>query len=128
MTLRPDSGRERVTAGKRNRKVLVERGTSTQDEYGSPVTTWATLWGGWASWRRAGARETLAAAEVGATVTDVFDLPYTPTSKDITPEDRLIYDGKTYDIAEAAEIGFHEGVTVKASARVETPVTDEESP
>lgn len=121
MSLRPDSGREKVTAGKRNRKVLVERGTQTQDESGSPVTTWSKLWGGWASWRRASARETLAAAEVSAEVTDIFELPWSNAAGSITPLDRLTFKGKVYNIAEATEINVREGVTIRASARSETP-------
>lgn len=119
MSLRPDSGREQVTAGKRNRHLVIERVTMSQDEYGSPVESWATHWGGWGNWRRAGARETLAAAEIGAAVTDIFALPFSSLTKAITPKDRLQFEGRTYDIAESTELGARDGVIIKAVARAD---------
>jgi SPP1 family predicted phage head-tail adaptor len=109
-----------IPAGKRNRRVTVERFTPTQDPgSGQNVETWATLATLWASWRRASARETLAASEISAQVTDIFELPWTTTTDTITPLDRLTFKGRTYNIAEATEINLREGVLIKASARAE---------
>lgn len=119
MSLRPESGRDWITAGKRNRRVTIERKTVTQDEFGSPVEVWSPLKTVMASWRRATARETLASSEVAGAITDVFGLPWSETIGTITVLDRLIFDNRTYDIAEATEIGFREGMAIKAIARAE---------
>lgn len=120
MTLRPKSDRERVTAGKRNRRVVVLRKTTTEDPgSGQQIETWAPLTTEWASWRRASAREQLAASENAATVTDVFEFAWNAVLSTVTPVDRVEYEGRQYDLAEAAEIGFREGVMLRGSARAE---------
>lgn len=120
MTLRPKSERERVTAGKRNRRITILRLTTTEDPgSGQQIETWAPLATEWASWRRASAREQLAASEISATVTDVFEFTWNAVLATVTPVDRVEYEGREYDIAEQAEIGFREGVMLRGSARAE---------
>lgn len=72
-----------------------------------------------ASWRRASAREVLAAAEIQATVRDVFVVRWSTATATITPEDRLVYEGREYNLAEATEIGRREGMMLRGSARAE---------
>lgn len=118
--LRPDSGRERVTAGKRDRRIVIRRATAVQDPgTGEMITTWADLAKPWASWRRASANERLAAAEVSAEVTDVFTVDWTPLLATVTPLDRIIYQGKEYDLAECTEVGFRAGMMFRGAARAE---------
>lgn len=119
MSLRPDDGREWVTSGKRNKRVRIERKSVTQDDFGGNVETWAPLKTVMASWRRATAREVLASSEVAGAITDVFGLPWSTTISTITVLDRLIFDNRTYDIAEVGEIGFRAGMMIKATARSE---------
>lgn len=60
-------------AGALDRRILIRRATVTQDPgSGEEIETWSTLAEVSASWRRASAREQLAAAEIQAMVTDVF--------------------------------------------------------
>ena len=73
----------------------------------------------WASWRRASARETLAGAEVNAAATDVFEVRWSSSTSTINPKDRLIYQGRVYDIQAAAEIGRREGIRIDASRRAD---------
>lgn len=104
---------------KLDRRVTLKRATIAQDEYGQPIETWADIATVWASWRRASARETLAAAEVAAAVSDVFETRFDSTWADLNPKDRLIYNGATYDIIEVAEIGRREGLRIGATARAD---------
>jgi len=120
--LRPDYVRDRVTAGKLDRQIRLERFTSTQDPgSGETVETWHTLGPDSiaASRRRASARETLAAAEISAEVSDIFEVRWAAAWSDLGPLDRLVYEGRTYSIAEVDEIGRREGLRIAASARSE---------
>lgn len=120
MTLRPKSERERVTAGKRNRRITILRLTTTEDPgSGQQIEAWSPLSTEWASWRRASAREQLAASEISATVTDVFELAHTSVTASVTPLDRVEYEGCQYNLEEVTEIGFREGVMLRGNARGE---------
>lgn len=108
-----------MKAGALDRRITIERYTSVQNEYGEPVVTWANLATVWASWRRASARETLAALEIAAAVSDVFEVRYSGTVSAITPKDRLVYGERNFDIVSVEEIGRREGLRINAIARAE---------
>ena len=105
---------------KLDRKITLQRATITQNrDSGENIETWATLATVWASRRRASARETLAAAELSAVVTDVFECRWDSSWSDLDPMDRLVYDGRTYMIESVDEIGRREGLSIAARARSE---------
>jgi SPP1 family predicted phage head-tail adaptor len=111
-----------MLAGKLDRRIRLERAAVTQDEgSGENVETWATLGPAkiWARWRRASARETLAAAEVSAEVADVFEIRWDSSVSSVNPKDRLIYEDRVYAIATVDEIGRREGLRIAASARAD---------
>lgn len=105
-------------AGKLDQRVTLQRATTTANAYGEQVPSWADLDTVWASWRRATARETLAAAELSAVVSDVFEVRLSSTIATLGPKDRIIWDGRTYDIAEVTPIGRY-GFRIGAVARGE---------
>jgi SPP1 family predicted phage head-tail adaptor len=106
-----------IHAGTLDRRITLQRATLSQDETGQEIEVWSTLATVWASWRRASARETLAAAEIAAAVTDIFEIRWWSGVSDLNPNDRIQYAGRTYDIADVAEIGRHEGLQISALAR-----------
>jgi SPP1 family predicted phage head-tail adaptor len=106
-----------IHAGTLDRRIVLQRATTSQDETGQEIETWSTLATVWASWRRASARETLAAAEVAAAVTDIFVIRWWSGVADLNPKDQVQYAGRTYDIADVAEIGRREGLQINAVAR-----------
>ena len=114
-----------MLAGPLDRRIILQRAATAQDPgTGEEVSTWANIVATGdgsiaASWRRASARETLAASEVSAAVTDVFEIRYDSAWSDLSPLDRLTYNGKTYDIVEVAEIGRRVGLRVGATARAD---------
>jgi SPP1 family predicted phage head-tail adaptor len=91
----------------------------TYDDDLNPIEGYTALATVWASWRRASARETLAAAEVNAAATDVFEIRYSSTVSELNPKDRLRYQGNDYDIQAVAEIGRREGLRIDASKRAD---------
>jgi SPP1 family predicted phage head-tail adaptor len=110
-----------MLAGPLDRRITLERFTATRDaRSGEQVKTWAPIATVWASRRRATARETLAAAEIAAEVSDVFEIRYEDEWADLGPLDRLMFEGRTYQIASVDEIGRREGLRIAALARAES--------
>lgn len=109
-----------MKAGKLDRRITVRRATVTQHPVtGLPVETWADVATVYASWRRASARETLAASEIGAQVTDVFECRWSAITASITPLDRVAYLGREYNLSGVTEIGRRVGVRLDGMARAE---------
>jgi SPP1 family predicted phage head-tail adaptor len=106
-----------LASGKMDRRVTIQRAITAQDATGQVIETWSTLATVWASWRRASANETLAASELASQVTDIFETRYFAAIVDINPKDQVLFNGRTYDIADAVEIGRKIGIRITAAAR-----------
>lgn len=107
-----------LAAGKLDQRVTLRRATTARNGLGEMIPTWADLDTVWASQRRASARETLAAAELSASVSDVFEIRRSTSVADLGPLDRLVWDGRTYDIADVTPLGRF-GLRITAAARSE---------
>lgn len=103
----------------RNRMVTVQRATFTTSPTNSKVAAWATYHEAMADKLDLSNRERVAVAEIAADVTTRFRLLWTSVSAGITPKDRVVCEGRTYDIKGVREIGFHEGVEIDATARAD---------
>jgi head-tail adaptor len=111
-----------MLAGKLDRRVTLQRFTSTVAAgSGEQVKVWGTLGPGAlsASHRRASARETLASAELAAASSDVFEIRYDSAWGDLSPLDRLVFEGVVHEIVGVAEIGRREGLRIDTVARAE---------
>lgn len=89
------------------------------DDHNQPIKTWQKVAEAWASWRRATANERLASGQVSAQVTDVFEVLWTEVLEQVDARHELEFKGLRYDIVEATEIGYREGVTIRASAKAD---------
>lgn len=105
-------------AGDLNRRVTLRQKVTTFDQHNQPVTNWQSVGPISASWRRATANERLAGAQISAAVTDIFELRLTDRTKVTDPTWELVFKQQTYDIVEVTEIGFREGILIRAAARV----------
>lgn len=109
-----------IKAGQLDRRITILRATTVTDPgSGQQIETWGPLATVWASWRRASAREQLAAAEIAATVTDVFEIRWSELLANVNPTDRLVYQGREYNIEEATEIDRRVGILIRGNARAE---------
>lgn len=108
-------------AGKLDQRVTLQRATTATDTWGAEIPTWSDLATVWASQRRASARETLAAAELSASVSDVFEVRKSSVIADLGPKDQLLWEGRVYDIAEVTPIGRY-GLRIGAIARADVPL------
>lgn len=103
-----------MRAGKLDRVLDIEAVTITQDEYGSPVETWAPFVAGLrAQIVQASTEEYFRASGEGATSTIVFRTRFVAG---VTNTHRIIHDERQFDIEEVKEIGRGAGLEIRARA------------
>jgi SPP1 family predicted phage head-tail adaptor len=108
-----------MEAGKLDRRVQFRRFTLIDDGF-AQVESWVDYGSAvWAERRLVSDREQVAAAQVAARITARFVVRWSDLTGAITPKDRLICEGREYDITGVKEIGRREGVEITAAARAD---------
>lgn len=100
-------------AGRLDRRVVIQRKTVAQDAVGEPVETWATWQTVWMGKKDIRAEERLRSDQELAAETTVWMSHWI---NGLLYEDRLVSEGKTYDIVAIAEIGRRAGLEITAQA------------
>ncbi len=108
-----------MKSGDLDRRIAIERATVTVNGYNEEVRSWTILATVWAAVWPIADGERWRAGEVGATVTHRFRIRWSSTVSDITPADRISFDGRIFEISGSKEIGRREGIEITASARAE---------
>ncbi|MEC9433876.1 MAG: phage head closure protein [Pseudomonadota bacterium] len=111
-----------MRSGDLDRRVTLQRATSVQDALGEPIQTWADIATVWAKKieSRRQAREAPDAGEARAALTRrTFEIRWSTTVADLGPLDRLVFEGRIFDILGVSEIGRREGLSIEAVARAE---------
>ena len=90
-----------MKAGDLDQRVTVERYTSTQDELGQPIESWAPLFTCWAAVEPLTGREYLAAQAAVSEVTAKIRMRFRPW---MTAQDRVIHNGITYGIQSVIDV------------------------
>jgi SPP1 family predicted phage head-tail adaptor len=90
-----------MKAGQLDQRVTVERFTSTQDELGQPIESWAPLFTCWAAVEPLTGREYLAAQAAVSEVTARIRMRFRPW---MTAQDRVIHNGTTYNIVSLIDV------------------------
>ena len=105
---------------KLDRRITFRRATLVDDGYGM-VETWADHGTPvWASMHHASDAEKWRAAQVQATISTRFKVRYSAFTADITPKDRLVFEGAEYDITAAKEVdGRRRWVEISGVARAD---------
>lgn len=106
-----------MQAGKLDRRITIQRVTTTRDEFNAPVEAWTDLTTVWASYEPVKDGERYRAGERAAEISARFQIRYSPTVADVTPTDRLVFDRRTYAITHVKEIGRREGLELTAIGR-----------
>lgn len=106
-----------MEAGKLDRRISIERATETTDAVGGVVQSWLPVWSGIsASATPISDGERWRAGEVAAHVDMRFQIRW-GFGAEVT--DRIVYDGRIYEIEGVKEIGRREGQEITAAARAE---------
>lgn len=90
-----------MRAGDLDQRVTVERFTSTEDELGQPIETWAPLFTCWAAVEPLTGREYLAAQAAVSEVTARIRMRFRPW---MTAQDRVVHNGTTYGIESLIDV------------------------
>lgn len=108
-----------IEAGRLNRRVTLLRETTAENEFGEYVETWAPVGVVWASFTPVSDAERVRSAEVAAMITARFVLRWSALSASLTPNDRLRFDGRDFNVVATKELGYREAVEVSGQARAE---------
>ncbi len=108
-----------IEAPKLDRRIILQRFTSTVDAYNEPVKTWATLATRWASYEPLSDGERFRAGETAADASARFVIRWSDAVSDLNPKDRLTFEGVTYQILRVKEVGRREGLEITTSARAD---------
>jgi len=85
-------------AGALDRRIIIERATSTPNEFNEPVETWGTHATVWAERKDVSDGERLAAGQIGSSLHTRFKVRASPTTKGFKPTDRVSHDGAIWSI------------------------------
>ena len=101
-----------------DRRVTFQRPETTDDGF-SKVDVWLDLVATRAKVTPVSDGERWRAGEVGASVTHRFQVRWLNALADLNPKDRLIYEGRVFNISGVKEMGRRDGLEVTASARAD---------
>ncbi len=107
-----------IDAGKLNHRITILRLSRSYNDANQPVESWIALRTVYAGVRRATATERLAAGQVSAQVTDIFEVRREPEIEAIDAKDRLRHAGREYDIIEVSDLD-RDGLLIRAAARAD---------
>lgn len=110
-----------MQAGKLDRRIVIQRSTTSADAFNEPVETFATLATVWAEAKPISDGERMKAGQTLADKMIRFTIRYSSTVADVDPRDRIVFDGRTFDISGIKEVGRRVGLEITATARAESP-------
>lgn len=108
-----------MRSGSLDRKITIQRATMVPNAAGEDVPTWADLVTVRASKTDIPDGERWRAAEVAATITTRFQVRWNALTASVTPKDRIICEGRVYEVSHSKEIGRAVGLEITARARAE---------
>ena len=110
-----------MKAGKLDRRIDLHRATTVPNAFNEPVETFASFATVWASATPISDGERARAGEVFSSISMRFQIRYSTTVSDLDTRDRVVFDGRVFDIVAVKEINRREGIEITASARAESP-------
>ena len=110
-----------ITAGSLDRRIRIERATTSKDAFNEDIEAWATLATVWAAKIEIPDGEVWRASEVSAQITTRFQIRWNSVIATVDERDRIVYEGRVFDITRIKEIGRREGREITAHARSERP-------
>lgn len=106
-----------MDAGRLDRRITIERYTSTAGSLNEEVRTWSELTTVWARRRDASDGEKVAANQVSAHLMTRFLVRHSSVTVTVTPNDRIVHDGGTWNIlgVKQADMGRNRYIEITAT-------------
>ena len=112
----------RPTLANLDRVITLRRATTATDAFNAPIETWADLAITRGSKMDVSDGERIRAMEVAAQISTRFQIRLSADWADLNPRDRLICDGREYDIVGVKELQRGRGLEISANARADQAV------
>ena len=109
-----------MRAGLMDRRITLQRKSSTPSSSGDPVVTWAALATVWANVSPVRGDERFTDPQYAAKEQTDFRIRYSSDVADLSPLDRILYQSATYDILAVHELGRRETLQIIAFRRADT--------
>lgn len=106
-----------MRAGRLDRRITLQRATSTKNGFNEDVETWIDIGQRRASAMPVSDGERVRAQEVGSVISMRFQIRYSSDVAALSARDRLIYNGESYNITAVKELGRREGLEITAATR-----------
>lgn len=111
-----------MDAGRLDRQVTLRRASAASSNgFNEPVAIWSDLATVRAGFAPVSDGERLRAGETLANMQCRFTVRWSATTAGVDPRDRLIFDGREFDINGVKETGRRDFIEITATARAETP-------
>lgn len=108
-----------LMAGSLDREITLERATYTANALNEKIPAWTTLGCVRAAVSYKNAGEKIDGQQVAATLITRFTIRWSSDVSSLNPKDRLVFEGRTYDIHGVYELGRHVGLEIHATARAD---------
>jgi SPP1 family predicted phage head-tail adaptor len=110
-----------ILAGELYRKISIRRASLAANAFNEQVATWVVIAEVRAKVTPVQDGERLRAGETLASRMSRFIVRWSKLTRTIDPTDRVMFEGREYDINGVKEIGRREGIEITATARAEAP-------
>ena len=107
-----------MRAGELDRRIGILRATTTQDAFNAAIETWSEVLSVWASKEDVSDGERFRAGGLSASRLTRFQVRWSAAANEITPKDRISFDGLLYDILAVKELDRRNGIEITAATRV----------
>jgi SPP1 family predicted phage head-tail adaptor len=108
-----------LAAGPMDRRITLERFSTTPDAFNEPVQAWSVLAEVAASYEPLSDGERFRAGETAATASARFVIRYSRAVADLDAKDCLTFEGATHEIVHVKQIGRREGIEITTRARAD---------
>lgn len=109
--------------GRRDRLIEIQSSSEVRDDAGEPTTTWTTIATEWAEKIEHNGPERFQAQQLAGSAVRTFRFLWNENTDQITKLNRVLYDGRVFDITDVREIGYHEGIEIDCTTPGELPMT-----
>lgn len=108
-----------MKVGKLNRRISLQRYTIVTNRLNEQEQIWNVFAEVWASKQDISDSERIASQQIQATITTRFQIRYNALVSSLNAKDRVVFEGRIYDISAVKEIGRKEGIEISAVARTD---------